>query len=357
VTVGVAFKIEYRWRRLQRRLTRRSQRALRWAARRRPSLPSLWLRLDNEAASCPACGGADLAALDVFRVRGDLSGSRIAFLTGCETCGLLFSNPLPRADRLERYYDETGVWGEAHADRAARLAGAHERRAARQSPAEKTKSRKRLALFDAMQPYLPVYAPPPGARALDFGCGDGKLLNSLQEFGWETYGVEPSMSVAFRSHHRLDAPPAQGDFDLAILHHVLEHVANPLEILRQLAASLREGGTLFLSVPRFDTVGVHRDFSYCINGRNHIVCFTEACLRHLLALAGFDVTARLDAPELDALLTKGQPLRLRLIARRTATPPLLTGDAPLASLPVAKRMSAALPSRLRAGWLQWSLSR
>jgi SAM-dependent methyltransferase len=164
---------------------------------------------------------------------------------------------------------------------------------------------------------------------LDFGCGDGKLLDWLQDRGWKTYGIEPSMDVAFFRHSRLISAPQDRQFTLAILNHVLEHLTDPLVLLRQLAGALRDDGTLLLSVPRVDTLPEHGDFRYCINGRTHPLCLSEACLRGLLARVGLAVTARLDAPELDDAFTQGKPLRLRLLAARTAQPPA-SPDEPLA---------------------------
>jgi 2-polyprenyl-3-methyl-5-hydroxy-6-metoxy-1,4-benzoquinol methylase len=354
--------------RIRKRANKHVRRLQKWATANGGALRSLWLRFDDEVKICPACGSTELTPLDVLRVRSDMTGRRLAFLTGCEACGLLFTNPLPAPEQAVRFYAEDGTWGEAHAERAARLAAAHERRTAQQKPHKRNKGPKRTLLFDAMQPYVPIDSPPPGAKAIDVGCGEGKLLNSLQDAGWNTYGIEPSTAVAFLRHQRLEAAPQDGSFDLAILHHVLEHVPNPLEILRQLAGSLRVGGILFISVPRLDTVGEHGDFRYCINGRNHLVSFTEACLRGLLARAGFEVAARLDAPELDRALTGGTPLRLRLLARRTLVPPPVP-EKPLSAarralaayaqsrLPFGDRISSAVPSRLRAGWVQWKLAR
>jgi SAM-dependent methyltransferase len=216
-----------------------------------------------------------------------------------------------------------------------------------------------------MAPHVPVHAPPPGAAILDFGCGDGKLLDWLQPRGWQTYGIEPSAGVAFHRHMRLETPPQDARFDFVILHHVLEHVASPLELLRRLAGATREGGALFISVPRLDTLPQHRDFRYCINARTHPVSFSEACLTGLLARTGFAVTARLDAPELDQLLSDGKPLRLRLLATRTSRPLPLPPD-PLGPAAVAlatysrtqkglvPRLQAALPVRMRAALINWS---
>lgn len=331
------------------------------------ALSSLWLRFEDEARACPACGANRLALLDVLRVRGDMTGRRLTFLAGCEECGLLFCNPLPRAEKLEGFYGESGVWAQEHGERAAHLAAVHERRVRRNKKAgAQVRTRKHPPLLAAMEPYVPIASPVAGARAIDFGCGEGKLLNWLQDFGWDTYGIEPSVDVAFLRHHRLATPPQDGSFDLAILHHVLEHVPNPLEILRQLADSLREGGVLFISVPRLDTLPQHGDFHYCINGRNHLIAFSEACLRSLLARAGFDVIARLHGPELDHALTDGEPLRMRLLARRTLTPPA-PPSAPLdaarhalrdyarAHPSTGRRIPLPIPLRLKGGWMQRKL--
>jgi SAM-dependent methyltransferase len=232
---------------------------------------------------------------------------------------------------------------------------------ARKKPAKNTARplRRPDILLNALAPYIPVHAPPPTAKVLDFGCGEGKILNRLQDYGWQTFGVEPSTDVAFARHHRLTSPPQDGSFDFIVLHHVLEHVTDPLGVLRGLGGALREGGVLFVSLPRLDTLPRHGDVRYCIDGREHVICYSETCLTGLLARAGFAVRARLDARELDDALTEGKPFRLRLVALRTPTPPDQPG-APLA--PALKalrqydwatsgltgRMRKVLPVRFRA---------
>ena len=246
---------------------------------------------------------------------------RVLFITGCRDCGLLFSNPLPTPEQLARIYSQGGEWAAMRVERTARLEAGQRRRLAGGTAKTARLGPRREMLFAAMQPYVPVLSPFPGARALDVGCGDGKLLTALQNLGWETSGIEPSSNLAFHRHHRLDSPPQDASFDLVVLHHVLEHVSEPLALLGQLAGTLREGGALFVSVPRLDTLPEHRDFHYCLNGRTHLLAFSEVCLRGLLARAGFATAASLHAPELDQVLTAGQPLRLRVVATRTRNAP------------------------------------
>jgi SAM-dependent methyltransferase len=109
---------------------------------------------------------------------------------------------------------------------------------------------------------------------------------------------------------------AEPQFDLVIAYHVFEHLPRPMDTLRELVAALRPGGYFLVSVPRLDALAVHRDFKYCLHRRNHIVAYTEACLRGLFARADVEVVEALH--HLDERFSKGLPLRLRLLARKTA---------------------------------------
>lgn len=292
-----------------------------------------WFRFDDEVSACPGCASSRIALLDSFGIPRDAQRRRTRFLSGCHDCGLLFSNPLPSADQLATFYGAGGAWSVRRSERRRRLEAKHRRRlTGDQRLADGDKPRRvrpRDLLFKEISRYVPVYAAPPGASALDFGCGDGKLLDWLKEHRWETFGIEPSMDVAFFQHRRLISVPHDRRFALVILNHVLEHITDALGVLRQIAGTLRDDGVLFVSVPRVDTLPEHGDFRYCINGRTHPLCLSETCLRGLLARVGLAVTARLDAPELDDAFTQGKPLRLRLLAVKTAQPPA-SPDEPLA---------------------------
>jgi SAM-dependent methyltransferase len=279
-----------------------------------------WLRFPDEAAACVACGSPRLRHLRVIAIPRDARGRRVSFVTGCASCGLVFSNPPRPQEDLAQYYSPGGAWTAAQETRIQTVADRQRKALRREGTLHQPKrSGPRDRLLDALAPFVPINNPPAGSRVLDFGCGDGKFLDRLQDRGWETFGIEPSMDLAFARHRRLDAPPQDGSFDLVVLHQVLEHVPNPLAVLRSLAGSLREGGVMFVSVPNLDTVAQHRDLHYCINAKTHVVAFTETCMRALFARSGIAFEGRLDEG-LHAVLTEGKPLRLRVVGRRGPVP-------------------------------------
>lgn len=124
-------------------------------------------------------------------------------------------------------------------------------------------------------------------------------------------------------------PPNPALEALLAAHHVLEHLGRPLDTLRELAGALKPGGHCLVSVPRIDTLDVHRDVGYCLQSRTHIVGFPEACLTDLLARVGLGLVEALHG--LDTALTSGRPSLLRLLARKGA--PAVLKDDPIGRTP------------------------
>jgi SAM-dependent methyltransferase len=102
--------------------------------------------------------------------------------------------------------------------------------------------------------------PNPG-RALDAGCGHGAIVHELLERGWDAYGfdvsewlIEQARGFSPESAQRfevgeLPAVPVGGSFDLITCIEVLEHVVEPLTVLRALHTRLRPGGRLIATTP------------------------------------------------------------------------------------------------------------
>jgi len=100
----------------------------------------------------------------------------------------------------------------------------------------------------------------PEARSLlDIGAGSGLLVREAGRQGLEAIGVEPSRALVelARSQNKVDVrlgifphPQLAGRrFDLVFLVDVIEHVNNPLELLRHCAEALNDRGVVVVVTP------------------------------------------------------------------------------------------------------------
>ncbi|HEY3932484.1 MAG TPA: class I SAM-dependent methyltransferase [Verrucomicrobiae bacterium] len=93
------------------------------------------------------------------------------------------------------------------------------------------------------------------ADILDVGCGDGDLLLQLHSLGFSNLtGIDPFLArdIIYKNGVRVlkkNLGEMTGQFDLIMLHHSLEHVTDPAEILRQAGEILRTGGQVVIRVP------------------------------------------------------------------------------------------------------------
>jgi 2-polyprenyl-3-methyl-5-hydroxy-6-metoxy-1,4-benzoquinol methylase len=164
---------------------------------------------------------------------------------------------------------------------------------------------------------------PEGARILDVGCGSGLLGSVLRERGNEVWGIDSASEVSGKASARLDrfavadltdldavrSVLADETFDVVMFADVLEHLYDPIGVLRSYTEFLRPDGAVLISVPnvalwwsRFALLAGR--FPYRDTGtldKTHIRFFTKANLLRALTDAGLeplrlDVTPGLARP-------------------------------------------------------------
>lgn len=130
-------------------------------------------------------------------------------------------------------------------------------------------------------------------RLLDIGCGRGDMLKAFAACGFDVAGLDISTAtpqlcqphltmVADLERDQLPFPP--GSFDCVFSKSVIEHVSNPLELLKKARAALRPGGTAVIMTPSW----MHHHFGPFYADYTHITPFTAPSLRDVLSFAGFD---------------------------------------------------------------------
>lgn len=99
-------------------------------------------------------------------------------------------------------------------------------------------------------------------KVLEVGCGAGELLAGLAARGWDTYGIDPSAAAVAAAARRgaavhegtlEDQPWPDGDFDLIVFQHSLEHIPDPLDALARAERLLDRRGRIIVDVPNWAT--------------------------------------------------------------------------------------------------------
>lgn len=149
--------------------------------------------------------------------------------------------------------------------------------------------------------------PGDGRRLLDVGAAQGVMARRLTERGFEVTSIEsdPELAALARAHchHMIEAdldgelPELNGQFDVIVYGDILEHLKNPLAVLRGLNRHLRPDGTVIISIPNFVHLWVRLNvlvgrFEYGKRGildQDHLRFFTLASFKRCLGEARLKV--------------------------------------------------------------------
>lgn len=157
------------------------------------------------------------------------------------------------------------------------------------------------------------YAPPAPSKLLDYGCGSGAYLHQMQALGHKVVGVDfdPFVVEQVRQLTMTALTPDEAakqdwddTFDFITLAHVIEHVPNPIELLRKLASWLRPGGRIFIDTPSADALGLQVFGRYWrgLEAPRHLSLPTRNALISALNLAGLAVHKEIVRPHIREFL-------------------------------------------------------
>ena len=154
---------------------------------------------------------------------------------------MLITSPQPSLENLKKYYESVDYISHTDSKRSLFEKAYHF--------VKTIALRNKLNLINSLQPNK--------GSILDIGAGTGDFLSVAKENGWHTIGVEPSekaKAIAKSKGVSFVGDPNELDshsFEVISMWHVLEHVPNLENQIKELKRLLKPNGTLLIAVPNF----------------------------------------------------------------------------------------------------------
>ncbi len=194
---------------------------------------------------CPACDCKDLQEISSLSLSSGVSSDLLFLQTVyCSKCDLVFRKSRPKLSWFEEAWKQRDDFYRARNNRETSIDADFERlRYLRYANTEK-------AIEQITQTRGIV---------LDIGSGPGSGLLAFKNAGWQVLGIEPDPWRASYSKNvnnievfcgKLEAAPFKlKSIDVIILSHVLEHIHNPIQFLKEISKFLKPNGLLYVEVP------------------------------------------------------------------------------------------------------------
>ena len=208
----------------------------------------------------------------------------------CRTCGLMRTNPRPTIETIGLYYPND--YG-PYLDSKFQL----------DNNDNESNNLKRFLrpfvnwIFNVNSTLIPLLTP---GRMLEVGCASGSYLDHMARKGWQVQGIEFSEKVAQVARdigHKVHsgpletAPQPDEPFDLIVGWMVLEHLHDPVVVLRKFHKWAKPEAWLVLSIPNAASLEFNffNDKGYALQLPTHMHHFTPKSLKKVLEAGGWSV--------------------------------------------------------------------
>ncbi len=226
-------------------------------------------------SACPVGCGTSLAPTEIHLPEGPLRR--------CASCGQLIS-----AASESRYWETMASFNAPGFNQ----------------PAPRELERRRRVAGRRLKTISRLLAKPPAQiRLVDIGCSRGQFVDFAAQAGFAAEGVEPAQDIAaaaraaglnVRTGLLEDQAYPDAAFDAASLFEVVEHLREPLPLLRECRRILKPGGILIISTGNAASwtvraMGARWDYFHIEKDGGHISFFNPGSISVLAGNAGFDV--------------------------------------------------------------------
>jgi SAM-dependent methyltransferase len=236
---------------------------------------------------CPVCEGPSFSPY--LSCTDHTVSAEVFPIVKCDSCGFLFTNPIPDLSDLGRYYKAESYVSHTSSSRG--LINFLYQRVRRITLKRKVRLIQRIAK---------------GSAVLDFGCGTGHFLGALKQHNFTVTGIEPDpdarqMAEKLNGIQALDRDALtqlEPGFSVITLWHVLEHLPDLNGDLNRIIRLLGKDGVLLIAVPNpssYDAL-FYEKFWAGYDVPRHLYHFNPALLRRLLEQHGMVCVETLPMP-------------------------------------------------------------
>jgi 2-polyprenyl-3-methyl-5-hydroxy-6-metoxy-1,4-benzoquinol methylase len=138
-------------------------------------------------------------------------------------------------------------------------------------------------------------------KLLDVGCGDGEFLNLMRGAGWAVDGIDFDSEAIENAKRKYGLELrhgvlgnfefAENSFDAITLKHVIEHVPDPIGLLREVRRILKTDGRMTVVTPNSLSFGHShfKEYWFGLDPPRHLQVFSAKGIASCAERAGFQV--------------------------------------------------------------------
>lgn len=194
---------------------------------------------------------------------------------------LVFTYPQPSEENLARYYESEDYISHTDGKRSLFEIAYH--------LVKSIALKNKLNLINSLQSSK--------GNLLDIGAGTGEFLAVAQQNGWQTVGVEPSekaKSIAIKkevSFVENSSMLSDASVDVITMWHVLEHVPDVEQQIRELSRLVKPNGTILIAVPNFNSFDAeyYGTFWAAYDVPRHLWHFSKTAIKSLFQKQGLQL--------------------------------------------------------------------
>lgn len=233
--------------------------------------------------ACPICEGNHLS--EIFLVKDQTVSKKKFSIWECATCTLRFTQDGPDEKSITPYYQSEDYI--SHSNTKKGLVNSLYLQVRNITIGQKRKLVQKLTRLKK-------------GVMLDVGSGTGNFACEMQNADWKVTGLEPDagarnialkeFGITLQSTDQFyNLPPAS--FDAITLWHVLEHVHELNQYVKQLRILLKPGGKLIIAVPNYTSLDskIYKEFWAAYDVPRHLYHFSPGAIKRLTEKHGMAI--------------------------------------------------------------------